>query len=96
MVAPSATIMTGMPAQSLRIGIDIGGTITGAGEVLKARKSSFRVIAVEPDASPILSGGQKGPHIIQGIGAGFVPDILNTKNESLAKGLYAKYIGTWA
>jgi cysteine synthase A len=49
------------------------------GEVLKEKKPSFRVIAVEPDASPVLSGGAKGPHPIQGIGAGFVPDILNTK-----------------
>ena len=60
-------------------GIGTGGTITGVGEVLKARKSSFRCVAVEPDASPVLSGGQKGPHPIQGIGAGFVPAILNTK-----------------
>ena len=60
-------------------GIGTGGTITGVGEVLKARKPTFQAIAVEPDASPILSGGQKGPHPIQGIGAGFVPDVLNTK-----------------
>ena len=60
-------------------GIGTGGTITGVGEVIKARKPSFQCIAVEPDASPVLSGGQKGPHPIQGIGAGFVPDILNTK-----------------
>ena len=60
-------------------GVGTGGTITGVGEVLKARKPSFKVIAVEPDASPVLSGGAKGPHPIQGIGAGFVPDILNTK-----------------
>ncbi len=60
-------------------GVGTGGTITGVGEVLKARKQSVRMIAVEPDASPVLSGGQKGPHPIQGIGAGFVPDILNTK-----------------
>ena len=60
-------------------GVGTGGTITGIGEVLKARKPSFKAIAVEPDASPVLSGGQKGPHPIQGIGAGFVPEILNTQ-----------------
>ena len=60
-------------------GVGTGGTITGVSEVLKARKPSFRAIAVEPDASPVLSGGEKGPHKIQGIGAGFVPDVLNTK-----------------
>lgn len=59
-------------------GVGTGGTITGIGEVIKARKPSFRVVAVEPDASPVLSGGPKGPHVIQGIGAGFVPDVLNT------------------
>ncbi|MEI8188986.1 MAG: cysteine synthase A [candidate division NC10 bacterium] len=60
-------------------GIGTGGTITGIGEVIKARKPSFRCVAVEPDASAVLSGGQKGPHPIQGVGAGFVPEILNTK-----------------
>ena len=58
-------------------GVGTGGTITGVGEVIKARKPSFRCVAVEPDASPVLSGGAKGPHPIQGIGAGFVPEILN-------------------
>jgi cysteine synthase len=60
-------------------GVGTGGTITGISEVIKARKPSFKAIAIEPDASPVLSGGPKGPHKIQGIGAGFVPDVLNTQ-----------------
>ncbi|MES0447874.1 MAG: cysteine synthase A [Desulfobacterales bacterium] len=60
-------------------GVGTGGTITGVSEVIKARKSSFKAVAVEPADSPVLSGGQAGPHKIQGIGAGFVPDVLNTK-----------------
>ena len=59
-------------------GVGTGGTITGVGEVLKERKPEVQMIAVEPAASPVLSGGQKGPHPLQGIGAGFVPQILNT------------------
>jgi cysteine synthase A len=59
-------------------GVGTGGTLTGVAEVIKARKPSFRVIAVEPEASPVLSGGKPGPHKIQGIGAGFVPDVLQT------------------
>jgi len=70
---------TGGQVDILVAGIGTGGTITGVSEVLKARKPTFKSVAVEPDASPVLSGGEKGSHKIQGIGAGFVPKILNTE-----------------
>jgi len=66
-------------ADILISGVGTGGTVTGVAKVLKARKPEFKAIAVEPAASPILSGGEKGPHPIQGIGAGFVPAILETE-----------------
>ena len=69
---------TGGRVDAVVAGVGTGGTITGIAEALKARKPSFRAVAVEPGDSPVLSGGQPGPHQIQGIGAGFVPKVLRT------------------
>jgi cysteine synthase A len=77
-------------------GIGTGGTITGIGQVLKARKPSIQMIAVEPEESPILNGGQPGPHKIQGIGANFVPEILDTEIYDEVIDVNAATSVTWA
>jgi cysteine synthase A len=71
--------MSGLSIDGFVAGVGTGGTLTGVGEALRTHNPDIRIAAVEPDDSPILSGGEPGPHKIQGIGAGFVPDVLNTK-----------------
>ena len=70
---------TGGAVDAMISGVGTGGTLTGCAEILKARKPGFRMVAVEPEDSPVLSGGLPGPHKIQGIGAGFVPSVLDTR-----------------
>jgi cysteine synthase A len=71
--------MEGLSIDCFVAGVGTGGTITGVGEVLRSHNPAIHIVAVEPTDSPVLSGGDAGPHKIQGIGAGFVPDVLNRK-----------------